>query len=822
MTPPIARTFLHALVLMLVAPGLVNGQRPSGAAGLVSGIVHSETDAPLPSASVGLRRSADSVLVAERNTAPDGAFRFEGMAPGSYMVEVSLLGYRSAIRKGVAVRDFAEPVHLGVIRLEPRAIALEGIEVSTARPSVIVLPDRNVYSTRDLPAAAGGRAIDVLRSVPELEVDVDGSVTTGGAAPNIHINGRPAPMQGEALARYLQQLPAGRIDRIEVIANPSARYEADGQGIVNIVMKRDMDLGISGDLSVDFGTGGEWGGSGSVNYQEGRFTLFAGASANFFGNERQTSQLRQNLAMEPATFIQQDSRSGDSGKLASGDLTAEMKLGARGMLAADLTLTRNVLSTDALSAYTHLDHLSNPTQRYDRLNQGELGSTTGSWMVGYSSVADRVEWSIEARRTFNHDDDTKSSIKFEHGSGLDPSDPAPELTWATDDQERDGYSLEANLMRAWGESGRVEGGYRGSWQDQQEGFYVEDDTRAGPALGSTSEGDFLHKENIHAGFLTASGELGRFRVQLGVRGEKVEVVSALPTAAESYETGYEDFFPSASIATGLGRNGQIRLSYSRRVNRPRPALLNPASLSLDPLNRDVGNPSLMPSYTHYVTLNATRTGRLGSLQLSPFFRRTRNDWEQVRAVDEVGASTVTWKNVATTTSYGGSITASLAQLGPVGGFVSFRGSRDVRDASNLEADFSGSSSRYSLIGNINVVATATLSLQGTLTYLPARDLPQGTMSPMVFSTIGLRQEFGDGRGAINLSVVDPFELQRFEFMTRDGSHLQTGNSSFSARRATIGISYTFGRPPQSTRPRGNDDREEVEPRTLSPGIGRSP
>jgi hypothetical protein len=800
-------------LLSLLAAGIAAAQTPRGDGAVVIGIIHSEAGAPVSTASVALRRSTDTPAVAGTVTAASGAFRIVGVAPGNYVVEVSHLGYRTATRAGVTITAATEQIDIGVIRLEPRAIALEGIDVRAAPAPIAILPDRNVYSTRDMPATVGGTATDVLRAVPELEVSMEGSVTTRGATPSIHINGRPAPMQGEALDRYLQQLPADRIDRIEVIPNPSARYEADGQGgIVNIVMKRGTRLGLSGTIAANAGTGNQQGGSGSLSYQAGRVTLFGSASVSFSGNDHESSDLRENLSTQPVTFIQQDSRDRDSGDFGSVDLSAEVKVGPHGSLWSDIGVGRNASDTETHTAYTHLDHVRSPTQRYDRVHDRYLTGLFGSAAVGYGHVAEagRREWSVQLRRTFNDRDDTSESARYWLGPDGAELDLPPELTFAGQGQDHDGFSLEANVTRGWGESGRVEVGYRGSWRNTRNHFRMEADSPGDPPAEDESLGDFRHRERIHAVFLTANHEIGRFRVQAGLRGEQAESRSALPILGENFETGYWNLFPSVNVSTAIGVGGQLRLSYSRRVDRPRVGILDPVTPVLDPLNRQVGNPYLMPRYTHSLTLTGSHTGRLGSLQLSPFYRRTVNSWDQVRTVDEDGVSTVTWENLATLTSYGGSINASVMQLGPVGGFVSVRGSRDVRDASNLRADFSGSSTRFSVVSNINVAATSDLNVQGMLTYLPARDVPQGRISSMVFTTLGVRQQLWGGRGTINLSVVDPFELQRFTFTTRDGTHVQIGSSTFSARRATLGISYNFGRPPQSSRRRNAPEEGQQE------------
>jgi ferric enterobactin receptor len=800
------------LALCLLPAGALSAQAPGSGTGTIAGFVHSGEGAPLPDASVTLRRSADSVRVAGTSTSASGAFRIEGMAAGSYRLEVSHLGYRTDVRSVVVAPG--ERSDVGVIRLEPGAIALAGVEVRAERSSVAILPDRSVYFTRDMPAATGGTATDVLRSVPELEVSPEGTVTARGAAPVIHINGRPAPMQGEALDQYLQQLPAERIERVEVISNPSARYEAEGQGgIINIVMKRGSGLGLSGSVAMSAGTRNQRSGSGNVHYQAGRLTLFSAASASFFGNDSETSDLRQNLAVQPPTWIQHDARNRNSGGIATADLSAEWKAGSSGAVWTDLGVGRNTSAMEAHSSYTHRDHAQILTQRYDRLNDREFRGLFGSGGLGYHHAPEEggTTWSLEVRRSVNVDDHASESVRQTLEQGAPALNPAAELTHAVEGQEQNSFSVESSLSRGWGEAGQLEAGYRGSLRSTASDYDMRVPGQGAPAAADVLVGDFRNRERAHAAFVNGSGQFGRVFVQAGVRAEHVAIRRALPLSGERFEAAYHNFFPSAVVSTGLGAGGEVSLSYSRRADRPWGAILNPAIPVLDPLNRRVGNPYLTPRYTHSISLSLTRTGSLGLLQLSPYYRRTTNSWAQVRNVDAAGASTVTWQNLATISSYGGSLSASLMPVGPVRGFLNLSAYREVRAASDLHTDFSGSSTQLSVISNASVRATSAFTLNGSLTYLPARDVPQGRISAMVFTNLGARMSLPGGRGAITVNVVDPFELQRFTFTTRDRSHVQTGSSSFSARRATLGVSYTFGRPPQDGRGRGSPEEGQENP-----------
>ena len=171
-----------------------------------------------------MRGAADSAVVAHAATAADGRFVLDGVGAGRYLLRLSLLGRTPYLRRDVVVSDRAPSLDLGAIALAVAAVPVPGAEVTTARSTVVVAPDRNVYLTRDMPAAGAGSTTDLLRTVPELDVDVDGHVSLrGSAGVNIQINGRASPMKGEALTTFLRQLPANRIERVEVIANPSDR-----------------------------------------------------------------------------------------------------------------------------------------------------------------------------------------------------------------------------------------------------------------------------------------------------------------------------------------------------------------------------------------------------------------------------------------------------------------------------------------------------------------------------------------------------------------------------------------------------------------------
>ncbi|MDQ3949394.1 MAG: TonB-dependent receptor, partial [Gemmatimonadota bacterium] len=250
------------------------------AKGEVRGSVLDETDAPVAGASVAIRSKSDSALVAGAIAGANGAFRIQGLRPGTYSLRVTSLGFRPRIQE-FTISDASPRIALGGFRLARVAVTLEGVQVSAERATVTIEPDRNAYRAKDV-APSAGNASEVLDAVPSVQVDGDGKVSLrGNENVVVQINGRPSPLRGTQLGAYLKALPANVVERIEVIPNPSAKHDPEGMaGIINIVLKQSVDLGWSGGVNLGFANSDRYNGSGNVGYQRGRLTLFTSYGRN--------------------------------------------------------------------------------------------------------------------------------------------------------------------------------------------------------------------------------------------------------------------------------------------------------------------------------------------------------------------------------------------------------------------------------------------------------------------------------------------------------------------------------------------------------------
>lgn len=756
-------------------------------------IVVAGTGAGVGSASLTLRIAGEEGVAASTISNATGLFQFVGVKPGRYTLVATYIGHTPQSRE-VTVEP-GEVVDVGTITLAAAAIVLDEITASVERPQAVFAPDRDIYRAESLPAAEGGVATELMASVPELEVDFDGNIMLRGGSPQIYINGRPAPMDGESLTAFLEQFPADRIERIEVIANPSARFSAEGSGgIVNIILKEGVDLGASGSVFTSADTRGATGIGGQGTFQRGPLTLSAGGSLRNSDQERTGYDLRQNLRDDPHTFLRQDNWS-DQERL-SGNLrvNAEYRLNERSLLRGRGNFSAFGSDSEGSTTTTRMDHLEAPTQRYSRHSSSESSRQTGFLMLGFSHafVPERQTLDIElSGRSGRSRNDRAVETEFDLLGSADPFRPADLLLDDADDHNRQ-LSLRVDYLHPWGEEGQLEVGYRGTYEtrdDERVLQQYQDDPDG--LLETTTLRGYDHDQTFHSGYLTITRRFGAFGLQVGSRARLLESHFEVPTG-ESFGVSGVDFFPSANLTYEFDEGKRLRFSYSRRSRRPPPSRLNPVDQSTDPLNREVGNPDLEPQYTHSFGLDTSASMWWGTIRLSPYYRRISNDWARIQTVDDQGVSTRSWENLASQDQYGASLTASARGLSGWGGFVSINARGERRDASNLSTIISERSFYWSVRSNISGEIMRGLGVRANLSYTPARDVAQGRVGSRVDSSVGLRQRLIDGRLSLSLTAQDPFDISRSTFESRDPTFVQLGRSQVTRRSVRLSVSYNFG------------------------------
>jgi outer membrane receptor for ferrienterochelin and colicin len=770
------------------------GGRPGGAqrgdvtaSVLLGSLLDGTTGQPLQSATVEVRSAADSSLVAGALTSAEGRFRVAGLEPGVYYVRATMIGYAPAIVDDIAMAAGAtrqlEPVRLGV-----SAVMLQGLEVAVERAAVRMEVDRTVFSARNLPSAAGGSATDVLRNVPSVDVDGDGQVSVRGSTNVvIQINGRTAPFRGDALNLFLRQLPAGTIDRIEVLPNPAARYDPEGMsGIVNIVLRQDANLGLSAGITAAASSADRFNGSGTVGYQRGRTTLAGMYSLN--------SDVRR-----PTAFMQRLNRFGAGETVVQDTRNRQESLGQSLMASIDyqvrptttlsLQASGNVNGSDglALSDYRLLDAALAPGRSWNSGTGTERDLRAGDVTLGMRRVmaAGRNETSFEARLSGSGDESEAL-----YGDA--------DLASIRDLRRNETTNRDASLQF---DATRLLAGIRVESGARAEQRLIDTDLTlrrsAGAPVDASRSNAFEYESRIYAGYTQLSRAFGPLSVQAGARLEHADTRFDLRTLEEAYDNRYTSLYPSASALYDMGSGRSVRAGFSRRVQRPRTRQLNPFPLQEDSLSLLVGNPSLLPQYTSSFDVTLQATGALGTLQLAPFYRRSTDMIRHYKTIDPAtGVSLTTFRNFDRSSQFGTDITATGRLGSRVSGMLGGSMAQVTTSGESLQEGLGSSALSWSVRSNATLRLGTNTDAQGFLMYRAPMKIEQGRMREFVVSNVSLRQRVMEGRGEVVLRVSDPLGRMNFGFFTSDDLHEQEFLRRSDSRAAVLSFNYSFGRPPR--------------------------
>ncbi len=786
------RTIPIALALMSGATTVLPGQAAPSSG--VRGVVVSDLDEPIGLAIVELRARNDSSPLRTVTSNPAGRFQIDSVAPGVYALFIRSIGFAQGRTPEFTV--IAGQVRdLGRIRLQMNAVQLAPIEVTVERPDVVVEADRTGYLVDALANAGGGVVTDVLREIPDVMVDIDGTIRLRGNQPAIYINGRPAPMDGLSLNVFLEQFPADRIERIEVLDHPPARFSAEGSaGVINIVLKQGAELGLTGSVGLGAGTRNQYTGSSRITLQKGKLVLNAGLNGRWSDSRSADFTLRQNLLADPVTYLRQDARSNRASQNGGLYVDSRYNLSKHTRLAASLFGNLNGNDRDGSTETANLDEAQLPTLMYDRRARQNGHGANAEMRVGFARVwqEDRHELEIELNGSFdNNRNTTREEIAADslylHNELL----PAW-LTEKKDGGRSKGGNLGLNYERPWDKQGSLEMGSSIRLDDTRNDQSTLLFEEPGTTVADVTD-DFLITRTRATGsaFLNVGRRIGKVGLNLGLRGEVLGDKIRLPDGGV-IDRDEANLFPTANLNWSPRPRMQVRMGFSQRVNRPGIAVLDPTNRSTDPLNRSVGNPDVKSSLSRNLTLGFNWGGKKGQLNVGPYWNRTSDGWERVTTVDTSGISTSTWQNLTARSTLGVGLNYVLPAIKGWNARFNLNMSRSTLKGSLVTQGLEEGKLRWSVGGNFSGPVVQGLLAQGTFGYEPGRDLVQGRTSGQWRADFSFRYRTMKNRTSIGISVQDPFELRKSTQILRDPSVIQTGSSRVTTRSMSINISYSFG------------------------------
>jgi len=594
-------------------------QRPEGKKITISGkVIEKGTDLPLEYATIVFENIKTKQL-SGGITDENGVFKFE-VAAGNYNVRAEYISFKNI---NIPQKEFTTDTNLGTIQMEADVAQLKDIDIIAEKSTVEIKLDKRVYNVGKDMMVKGGTVSDVLDNVPSVTVDAEGTVALrGNESVKILIDGKPSGLAGINIADALKLLPADAVEKVEVITNPSARYDAEGGGgIINIVLRKGKANGVNGSIMVNAGDPETYGGSINLNKKSDDYNLFSNIGYNYRNNPG-------NSLVDAEYFNADGTTSRFIEERRTNDRISE---GYNANFGIDLNLSKSLTWTNALTFrendgknpdnvyFNYFDASYNPTGVRNRLNDQKSDEFSIEYSSNFTKKFKKDDHKLTVDFATSQNRENEFATIYDQFLG-DPS--SLELQETSNVQKQQRNLIQSDYVLPIGKSGRFEAGYRGSFQKNLTGFVVSDDSD----FSSTLE----YIENVNALYTQYGSKINKFSYFLGLRFEDshIEVNSLLE---DNYNTKkYNNFFPSATVNYEFSESSSVSLSYSKRINRPRGRFLNPVSSLSSNINIFQGNPDIDPSLTDAIDLGYLKKWNKLTFNTSAYVNITNDAFQFIR------------------------------------------------------------------------------------------------------------------------------------------------------------------------------------------------
>lgn len=806
--------FLFLLVLLL--PCLSNAQVQESGGGPGAGksllkatLRDADAAAPLAYASATLFSLPDSAAVTGAISDETGHFEVQAQ-PGRYFMRVQLTAYRTHFSNAITIEKEGLSIDLGAITMSADAGLLEEVVIKAEKSQVQFDLDKKVYNVGKDLAAKGGSAAEVLDNVPSVTVDVEGNVSLRGSENvRILIDGKPSGLVSFGSAG-LRNLPANLIDRVEVVTNPSARYEAEGMaGIINIVLKKDKQKGFNGSFDLTAGQPAEYGAAFNLNYRHNKLNLFGNYGVRYNNSPGSGGQYQEFYSGDTTLITNQTSRRQRKGLSNSARFGADYFLNPTNTLTTAFSWQLGDQNNSNIIEYRdYLNSTANPTGITRRTDDESELEPNLEYSLSYKKTFDREgrEFSVDFRYQDNAETEKSDFTEVYFTPEFSPSGQ-PDLQQRSYNKEGEiNRIFQTDYVHPFGKDGKWEAGLRAGLRDIRNDFLVEGLQNGAWETVNGLSNNVLYAENIYAAYGIAGNKLNRFSWQAGLRAELSDVATELLQTAEVNERPlYLNFFPSAHIGYELPGENSLQLSYSRRIRRPHFRELNPFSQYSDARNYWGGNPDLDPEYTDAYEIGYLKRWEKASLNSSVYYRHTNNVIERIRTQLSDTASITRPVNLAERDDIGFEFTGSYNPFEwwkMNGNLNLFRSTtKGEYEGQLLEAEafswFGRLSSRLTLWKKVDV--------QASFNYRAPRNTTQGRSKAMYHADLGASMDILKNKGTLTLSVRDVFNTRRWRSITEGDDFYSEGDFQWRARQVSLTFSYRLNRDKEKEREREGGD-----------------
>ncbi len=798
------------ILLINIQAGVDN---PPAAIGIISGsVIDAVTGEPMPYVNVVIRNSGDSIITGGI-TDNNGDFLIDAIPEGKNKVEVQFIGYEKITREIDVSR--AHIMHeLSTITLSESSQMLEEVVVRGEISTVTQKIDRKVINVGKDLTSTGTTASELLNNVQSVSVDGQtGNISLrGNENVKILVDGRPTNVSA---AQLLKQIPSSSIKSIELITNPSAKYNPEGMsGIINIVLHKNAMMGFNGSVNggLTVGKNVRYNGATDLNFRTGKVNLFANYGGNTGKSEGGGEVWRTDNASH-SIFTNENINTSHLFKVG-----ADLYLNESNTLS--VYTTQNLYDGNRKAGVLiNFEDILNSDNFSENIQDNYTGAYNLNFIHDFGREGHNIEFEI------SH----SISDQGEEGNYEEVMNPA-DLTSNYTDQVTDnvtGTVVNLDYTNPLSEKTKLEMGLesrtsttRNLYETDRHQFLYDDNNMRIPdgdgwfltaPMGNSS---FSYDRNIYSAYTNFNQEFGKLALQLGVRVEQYQVEAIFNQAEETEDYRDEKLtaYPSGFLTYSPGEKNQFQLSYSRRVDRPGIDQVNPIRSNWSsPLIIFVGNPELRPQFTNSYEINYTRRLKKGSVTLGTFYRRISDNIIRYTNADPLDDNKVevTYANAEGASRYGVEMSGMIRPTG----WWSINASFDLYSQQMTGYAFGNFVEVNSVATNVRMnntfKATENLSFQLFGMYRGANEVIQWTFKPMYMVNTGVSLNVFQKKGTISLRVNDIFNTMRFRFESTN-FYPSNGGFNWESRTAYVGYAHNFGQGDHKARKRRSRDSNELD------------
>lgn len=783
-------TFLFAFISILVSIPLYSQNKAT-----ISGkVIDSKTSEIMSYASIRVLDAKTDKLITGGITTEKGTFSLQ-VPYGIYVVAAEFMGYKIWKSDVLTLDKSNAAINLGTILLQTQSQQLTEVEVRAEKSKMEMALDKRVFNVGKDLANAGGTASDILTNIPSVSVEPDGGIKLRGSDNvRILIDGKPSGLVSFKGGAGLQSLQASMIERVEVITNPSARYEAEGMaGIINIVLKKDKKQGFNGSFDVITGYPVNEGLGINMNYRHQRL--------NFFLNYGIAYRITPNIAHNFQQVF-----NGDTTVISDQDRNGNLKgfnnniqggldyfFSEKSYLTASYLFRRSdarrITDLTYRDYYNSLSNLIRTTYRQQDEKETEPNS---EYALTYRRDFDKKNHSFSAEVRYidnwERSDQLFTQNAFMPNGSIDKAQTL--LQNSLNDEYEKQWLFQTDYSKPIHKDGKVEVGARANFRDMVNDYVVNQQNENGvfvPLPGLKNY--FIYTENINAVYGIVGDKYKKLSYQIGLRAEWTNVKTTLRETNEVNPRNYSNLFPSAHIAWEMPNENTLQLSFSRRVRRPFYNDLSPFATFSDSRNFFGGNPNLNPEFTNAFEIGHIKYFKFGSLSSSLFYRDTKDKIQTIRSVNDLGFATTRPENLTGEKSFGLDIASQVNFYQWWKSDFSFSIFNADMDGSNIDENYKRNTQSWFARHTSKFSLPNRLDIQVRANYEAPQKTVQGRRLSMYYIDFSVSKEVFQGKGTLNLNIMDIFNTRVSRFVTEGANFITDGSSQFRRRQINLTLNY---------------------------------